>query len=150
MAGTAAGFNADGFRQAIRFVYTMAAPVPADEQLTFYFKPTVTRAPDSDSEGVPFNIGGPKSTVTQRPPVAVPCGIEQVPEGARADVDTPFGVLRSPWVKISLLDEDYEQVRDSAYILLGGEKYDYHHTEVPGGLFSVGLYTMIFVNENDL
>lgn len=150
MAGRQAGFDAEGFRDGIRLAFNMgAAPELNDvdeSQITFHFDSQLIYTGPVDGEGVPFD---PDSTVTRiiPPPVRVPCGIEY---GSSADDKTAFGMIQPSKVTISLLDEEYRLVKDAAYIVIGGEKFVYHHAEIPRGLFDVGIYTLIFNAENDL
>ena len=66
--GISAQFNGNDFRNAIQFVFEMAAPPDPTRQLTFYFADTVTPGGPSDGEQVPFrttiedNLG--TSTIT--------------------------------------------------------------------------------------
>lgn len=146
MAGTNPGFDPAQFRNAIRFVYDMAAPPVDDEQATFYGPSTLVYTGSVDDEEVPFD---PETTVVSTPAtgVKVPCGIEYLDADGQAVV---FGTVTPSKVKISLLDEEYAQVAGALYVVIGGEKYLYRRTEPPSGLFDVGIYTMHFVAENEL
>lgn len=147
MAGTQAGFNPDTFRNAIQFVYRMGAPVDPTEQVTFHFEPVVTTSAATDGDGVPFDPTASRQ-VTQPTPIVVPCGVETAAGGG--EDETAFGDITETRVKVYLLDVDYTQVKDAAYITLGGERLDYLRTEQPSALFDVGLYTMIFRNVDDV
>lgn len=146
MAGTNPDFDAAAFRDGIRFVYDMAAPPLEDEQLKFYFPSQLVYNKPVDDEDVPFD---PSATVqrVQPAPVTVPCGVEYFD---RAGEPVVFGTITASRIAVTLLDEDYKQVKGTTYVVLGGEKYNYQHTEAPSGLFDVGLYTLHFVAENDL
>lgn len=150
MAGRSAGFDGDAFRDGIRLAFTMGQPPslddPAEAQLAFHFPSQLLYTGPVDGDGVPFD---PNSTVTRviPAPVTVPCGIEYT---SAADEATAFGTVLPSRVKVTLLDEDYVKVKDASYVVIGGEKYVYHHSEAPRGLFDVGLYTLTFVAENDL
>lgn len=150
MAGKFPGFNGDDFRTGIRLAYNMGLPPEIDDvteaQLRFHFATQLVYTGPTDGEGVPFD---PNTTVTRvtPTPVIVPCGIEYV---NAPDEDTPFGSVLPTKVRVSLLDDDYVQVKDATFVVLGGEKYVYHHTEAPSGLFDVGIYVIVYVAENDL
>lgn len=145
MAGRNAGFNGNEFRNAIRFVYDMAAPPVAEEQATFYGESTLVYTGSVDDEQVPFD---PSRTVVRQPSpgVKVACGIEYFDTEGQAVV---FGTVTPSRIAITLLDEEYVQVKDSTYVVVAGEKYLYRRTEPPSGLFDVGLYTMHFTAENE-
>lgn len=146
MAGTNPGFDAGAFRSAIRFVQDMAAPPLEAEQATFYAPATLVYAGSLDDDDVPFD---PSTTVVRQPAVGVkvPCGIEYLDADGQALV---FGTVTATKVKITLLDEEYTQVKNAAYVVIGGDKYLYRRTEPPSGLFDVGLYVMHFTAENEL
>lgn len=146
MAGGNAGFNSAGFREAIRFVYDMAAPPSSEEQATFYGPATLVYTGSVDDDEVPFN---PETTVVRQPAegVKVPCGIEyRDAEGQ----PVPFGTHTASRLVVTLLDQDYARIRGCAYVVVGGEKYLYRRTQPPTGLFDVGLYTLHFTAENEL
>lgn len=146
MAGSNPGFNPAEFRNAIRFVYDMAAVPVEEEQATFYGESTLVFTGSVDDDNIPFD---PTETVVRQPAIGirVPCGIEYFDSQGQPVV---FGQLTPSRVAITLLDEDYAQVKDSAYVVIGGDKYLYRRTEPPSGLFDVGLYVMHFQAENEI
>ena len=146
MAGNNAGFNSGQFRDAIRFVYDMAAPPSGDEQATFYGPSTLVYTGSVDDDEVPFN---PETTVVRQPAegVKVPCGIEY--RDAEGE-PLPFGTVTASRLIITLLDQDYARIKGCQYVVVGGEKYLYRRTQPPSGLFDVGLFTMHFTAENEL
>lgn len=146
MAGRNAGFNPNEFRNAIRFVYDMAAPPISDEQVVFFGESTLVYTGSADDDDIPFD---PNSTVVRQPApgIRVPCGVEYFDNEGQPIV---FGTVTPSRVAVTLLDEDYLQVKNSTYIVLGGDRYLYRRTEPPSGLFDVGLYTMHFTAENEI
>jgi len=150
MAGRMTGFDADAFRDGIRLAFDMGAAPELDQpdqsQVAFHFASQLVYTGPTDGDGVPFD---PNSSVTRVVPnaVQVPCGLEY---SNVADERTAFGTVLPSRVKVTLLDEDYAKVKDATYIVVGGEKYVYHHSEMPRGLFDVGLYSITFVSESDL
>jgi hypothetical protein len=140
MAGTDAGFNASEFRDAIHLAMHMgAAPDPA-EQVVFHFESALTYNVPADGAQVPFD---PTATVTRTTPTpkTVDCAVEYFDA---ENQPTGFGLLAPTRLAITLLDEDYDQDKDAAYVVAHGDRYDYRRTEPPSGLFDVGLYTMHF------
>lgn len=144
MAGRNSGFDARAFRTGIRFAMQMGAPPLDGEQAIFYFPSQLVYNTNVDAEDVPFD---PNATVVRitPPPVKVACAVEyQDATGAMTD----FGVVTPAKVAITLLDEDYEKVKGCSYVALRGEKFNYRSTEMPSGLFDVGVYVMHFVAED--
>lgn len=150
MAGKNSGFNAKAFRDGLHFVMNMGAPTEVNDQATFYFPTQLVyqagESTDVDAEGVPFDPDIPVTRVTPAG-IKVPCAVEYSDANGQA---TDFGLITPTKAAITFLDEDYEKVEGCSYVLLGGEKFVYRHTEFPSALFDVGLYTMHFAAENDL
>jgi hypothetical protein len=138
-------FPSDKFRNAIRFVFEMAASTDEDRKLTFHFADTVTVTGTADSEEVPFDPTVPVTRVVKTP-VTVPCDIEFQQAG---DEPTAFGVVVPAKVKVLLLDEDYELVKDASFIVVNGDKYTRNYEPPDFALFDVGLHEMVFIAENE-
>ncbi len=77
----------------------------------------------------------------------VPCAIEYFD---REGQPTVFGPVTASKLLITLLDEDYDQVKGCAYVVVGGDRYFYKRTIPPVGLYSVGVYQIVFIAENDI
>lgn len=147
MAGVDAGFDGAAFRDAIHFAMHMGLPPDAGDQITFYFAATVTN-PGSvtiDGAGVPFD---PASSLTSVPatPVQVDCAVEYFDAEGQP---TNFGLLTPSRIAVTLLDVDYEQVKDATYVRIAGDRYNFRRTVPPQGLFDVGLFVMHFTAENE-
>lgn len=145
MAGTDSGFNSLEFRNAIHQAMHMgAAPDPAN-QVAFHFPSVLTFNAPADGADVPFD---PAATVTSTapPPVRVDCAVEYLDA---ENQPTPFGMLAATRLAITLLDVDYEQVKDASYVVVAGDRYNYRRTEAPAGLFDVGLFVMHFIAESE-
>mgnify|MGYP001579973849 CR=1 FL=1 len=146
MAGTDPTFDADEFRQSIHAVMNLGAPPQTGDQVVFYFARSLVYNTPVDDENTPFD---PAATVTEGPgqSVTVPCAIEYTD---REGEPVPFGMVTATKLAVTLLDEDYDQVKGCAYVVAGGDKYLFRRTVPPVGLYSVGVYTMIFVAENEV
>jgi hypothetical protein len=140
MAGTDAGFNAAEFRDAIHLAMNMGAAPDESEQLTFHFESSLTYNVPADGALVPFD---PTATVTRvtPTPVRVPCAVEYFDS---ENQPTAFGLMAPTRIAVTLLDEDYDRIKNAVYVVAHGDVYDYRRTEPPSGLFDVGLYTMHF------
>lgn len=146
MAGQSNDFDAAGFRDAIREVMLMGAPVPEGERAKFYWSKTLVYNTPTDANNTPFD---PDATVTETQPAAVtvPCGIEYFDS---QDMPTVFGSVTATRIKVTLFDEEYDKVKGCSWVVVGGERFFYKKTEVPKALFDAGVYILHFRAENDL
>jgi hypothetical protein len=138
-------FNADAFRTAIRFVFEMAEPPEQERAVTFHFADTVAFNGPADGEQVPFD---PAETIVRTTPAPVrrPCDVEFV---KASDEPTAFGIVIPAKVKVTLLDVDYEDVKEATFIIVNGDRYLRHYEPPAYGLFDVGLHEMVFIAENE-
>lgn len=145
MAGSNPGFNAADFRTNIKFAMQMGAAIDAGEKVTFHFPSSLVYNVPADGQDTPFN---PAATVTSTtpPPVQVDCAVDYFDA---ENQPTNFGLLAPSRVEVLLLDEDYEQIKECAYVVIHGDRYNYRRTEPPAGLFDVGIYTMHFTSESE-
>jgi hypothetical protein len=146
VAGTNAGFNAAEFRDAIHFAMQLGAAPDAGERVTFHLpKQLVYNTVAVDGANVPFD---PAATVTMTSPdpILVDCAVEYFDS---ENQPTNFGLMAPTRLAVTLLDVDYEQVKECAYVVVHGDRYDYRRTEPPAGLFDVGLYTMHFTSQSE-
>lgn len=146
MAGTNPGFNAAGFRKAIKSAMQMGASPTEGERATFHFAAQlIYNSGNVDGDLVPFD---PAATVvsTEPPTVQVDCAIEYFDAEAQP---TAFGLMSPTRIAVTVLDVDYERVKDCAYVVVAGDRYDYRRTEPPAGLFDVGLFVMHFTARNE-
>lgn len=145
MAGTDPGFNADEFRDAIHFAMNLGAAPDAGERVLFMPESVLTYNVAVDGANVPFD---PAATVTRTTPsaITVDCAVEYFDA---ENQPTPFGPLAPSRVAITLLDVDYDQVKECRYVVIHGDRYDYRRTEPPSGLFDVGLYVMHFTSTSE-
>lgn len=139
-------FDAARFRNAIDFVFQMAEPPEDGLAIKFYFNDTVTVAAPADSDFVPFDPAQ-QAVRTTRDPIHVPCDVQFNPA---SDNPTAFGDVIPAKVTVLLLDTDYAQVSDAAYVVVNGDRYNRQYEQPSFGLFDVGLHTMVFVAENEI
>ena len=147
MADTSPDFNAAEFREGIRLAMVMGEPPITDEQVLFHFEPQLVYVGGGkvDADGVPFDPNATVQRVTP-PAVHVHCAIEYVDVES---VPTNVGYIAPTKIKITLLDEDYEKVKNTTHVTIAGDVYRYRRTEPPTGLFDVGLYALHFQSENE-
>ena len=145
MAGANSGFDAAAFREGIAFAMELGAPPIAEERALFHFPNQLVYNGGVDGANVPFD---PASTVTNTSPdpVRVDCAIEYFDA---ENQPTNFGLLAPSRISVTLLDVDYVKVKGCAYVVVGGDRYDYRRTEPPLGLFDVGVYIMHFASPSE-
>ena len=141
MAGTQDGFSASDFRTNIRFAMNMAFPNATAEQPTFKFEKTYTYPVGTklDADGRPLDASV-SASVSQPSDVTVPVAVEI--SDARPD-ETPVGTRRKVKAVLTILDEDYDQVKTAHRVLLGGDEYIISHVLPPIGLFDATIYQMV-------
>ncbi len=145
MAGHYRTFKPDRFREKIRFVFEMAAPPQDERRLTFHFHEIVTYTGIADGDEVPFDPTVPVTRV-ERPPITVPC---DVTFQSAAEEQTAFGSVIPDRVKVLLLDEDFELVKDAAFVVVNGDRYNLYYEPPAFGLFDVGLHELVFQAEQE-
>jgi hypothetical protein len=140
------GFDADDVRAGLRLAMTVGLPPVEADQPIFYMPATVTATGPSDQEGVPFS---PLDSRTVSPPVTVqvPCAVEYHDGEGKLE---NFGVIVPARVVLTLLDEDYQQVKGFEFVGIGGIRYYYRRTENPKGLVSLAVYRVHCVSEDQL
>lgn len=145
MAQAIPGFSQDEFRAGIRLAMRMGAPPAETDQALFVFPREVTNTTPADEGGIPFD---PAATPTLAPPraVRVPCAVEYDDVAGRVE---NIGVISPSILKITLLDEEYEQVKGFQYVVIAGDKYYYRLTEPPVGMDVVAVWTVHCVAEDD-
>lgn len=139
-------FNAAKFRNAIEFVFEMAAPPEDGIGLMFHFADTITPDAPYDGDLVPFDPAESFTRVTPTP-LRVPCDVEFISAGEES---TSFGSVIPSKLKVLLLDVDYQQVADATFVVMNGDRYNRSHEEPSFGLFDVGLHTLVFVAEDEV
>jgi hypothetical protein len=147
--GISADFDGDQFRNAIRFAMQMGTPPEVGKRASFVFKSAGRTywkdgveqiSPRLDRDGKPLD---PTIQVINTAPVVktVDCAVEIV----RADADElPVGNFRPTKAVVTLLDEQYDQVKGCRELLFNGDRYLYGYEPEGLGLFDVGINTMIF------
>lgn len=146
MAGTSRDFNAADFREGIAFAMEMGAAPLEENRLTFHFSSTLVYTGPVDGENVPFDADADLASSETPDPVTVPCAVKYYD---REGLLTNLGIVQPTRIEVTLLDDDYEQVKEASYVTAGGDRYDYRRTEPPSGLFDVGLFVMHFAARSE-
>lgn len=141
MAGTIPGFDPDVFRANIHFAMNMGLPSDVTERPTFYFRAVRTYPPGTlvDSEGTPLDPTV-KATTTAPDPVQVPCAVEF--QTTRNDDESLVGTFRQTAAALTLLDVDYDLIKDAIEVSLGGNRFVISYQEPPIGMGDVTVYRL--------
>lgn len=140
MAGTQPGFSASEFKDAIHFAMNMGLPNADSEKATFYWNTTRT-FDKKDSAGRPLALKAVPLTTVEKDPVQIPVAVEYARTGIGGTDGTGAGSFDGSRATLTILDEDYESVRDADYVSLGGDRYNIDFT-TSVGLFDVTIYQM--------
>ena len=146
MAGTNPGFSAAAFNAGIHAAMSMAAPLAVGDRAAFHFKPTLAVPPAAAADGVPYNPTDIPTRTTPAP-ITVPCVVEQ---GGSTATATRMGYMSTSTVRITLLEDDYQSVKDALFVVIAGDRFDYVSTDTPAGLFDAQVWTMHFATSQDL
>ena len=153
--GISVDFDGEGFRNAIRFAMQMGTNPDPDKAPVFIQKGTgrtywkddaqLLTTPRLDRDGQPLD---PEVEVRREADdqIRVDCAIEVV----RADAEElPVGTFRLVKIVVTLLDDQYEEVKDCRELLYNGDLYMFGYEPESNGLFDVGVYTMIFYAKDE-
>lgn len=133
-----AAFDATRVSEGLYKAMGFGEPTRVADKATFYF--VTTTLPDGtpvDDDRVSFDpdVRAVKKVASKQ----VPCAIEFQDRSDRAE---SFGVVTPSRIQITLLDPEYQQVRNFNYVVVGGDKYVYHSTEPPNALGSIDVWTV--------
>jgi hypothetical protein len=151
MAGTDSRFPRARFEEGIRAAMRMGAPIRPEDRATFHFRtkkqyPSGTRL---DQSGKPLNPSIRAEYVTPDPLVLQEVAIES--EKANPQ-ELPVGVRIPTRVVITLLDDEYQQIKDRAAegdeefaieVELGGDRYRIGYRPPPMALFDSGVHQLV-------
>jgi hypothetical protein len=140
-------FDANAVREGLRLAMQVGLPPDTDDQPLFVMPTTVSG--DSvnalDAAGTPFKANyRPARTapVTKR----VPCAIEYFDGAGKIE---SFGLVAPSHVLLTLLDQDFAQVKGFSYVVIGGNKYWYERELVPLGLVDVGVHQVKCASDDE-
>lgn len=144
MAGSVPGFNPDEVRAGLRLAMTVGLPPTAEDQPTFYFPRTASTTGAADEDAMPFDLTKKRALSPPRT-VRVPCAIEYFDNQGKIE---NFGIIVPSKVELTLLDQEYVQVKGFEYVVIGGNRYWYSRTATPAGLVSIGVFTIYCTAED--
>lgn len=137
-----AGFDAEEFRSAIRNAMIMGMPSNPMEQVTFRWRHRQTfETQDNTSNPYDWTDTPITDDSDEFPDVTLPVACEFVSR-ASLSAGTPLGEIDTPKVILTLLDDEYEQVKGASFVIIAGATYEINYTAPPMGLFDVSVYEM--------
>lgn len=149
----AAGFDEAGFREAIKQTMKMGMPEDPAQRLIWKWrrdrtynpqdrirKPyTWTQPPITDQPGNPDEPDGELS---------VDYAMEFSARGSQGDAETALGRFNTSRATVTLMDQDYELIKDADYCILGGAEYEIDFVGPPMGLFAVTVF-QVYIKARD-
>lgn len=147
--GISVGFDAAKFTDGVRFAMQMGAPPDVGDRVTFVFPAsgktytkngTPVATPLLDRDGYPLDRDiHIEETPGQR--LQVDCAVQVTPADA---AELPVGNFRPTKLTITLLDEQYQQVKGAREVTYAGDRYLFGYQPEVDGLFGVAVHTLIF------
>lgn len=120
-------------------------PTRTEDRATFYLPKAIVDTPAAlDLHGVPFDPTVKRVVSTTK--VQVPCAVEFY---NGAEVIETFGQVSATHIVVTLLDPEYQQVKDFLYIVAGGDKYIRSETQPPVALGSIDVWQVWAQAENE-
>lgn len=132
----------EGLKKAMGF----GEPTRAEDKVTFYFNAPSTPVGGVDEEGVPFDPSDRTTNTREGETKVVDCVVEYQD---RAPQTETFGVYIPARVILTLLDPDWQQVKDFSYVKAGGDIYHRSTVEPPVALGSIDVWSVICLAEGE-
>lgn len=147
MAGSDPRFDPNVFRTNIRFAMRMGMPEDATKGVTFRFGKTKTWPSGAalDQDGNPFDPTL-SAIVTEPDPVQIPVGVEF---SQASPEELPVGQFVGSKVVLTMLDEDYEEVKLAKEVTIDGDDYIIRYEEPPIGLFDVTVHRFVCTSKDE-
>lgn len=132
----------EGIKKAMGF----GEPTRPEDKVTFYFNARSTPAGEVDEEGVPFDPDDRVTNTREDEAVVVDCAVEYQDRAAQTET---FGVYIPARVILTLLDPDWQQVKDFSFVKAGGDIYHRSTVEPPVALGSIDVWSVICLAEGE-
>lgn len=140
------GFNRDRVLQGIKKAMGFGAATRPQDRVTFYFNARSAPAGEVDEEGVPFDPADRVTNTREGESKVVDCAVEYQD---RAPQTETFGVYIPARIILTLLDPDWQQVKDFSYVKAGGDIYHRSTVEPPVALGSIDVWSVICLAEGE-
>lgn len=132
----------EGIKKAMGF----GEPTRTEDKVTFYFNARSTPVGEVDEEGVPFDPADRVTNTREDEAVIVDCAVEYQDRAAQTET---FGVYIPARVILTLLDPDWQQVKDFSFVKAGGDIYHRSTVEPPVALGSIDVWSVICLAEGE-
>lgn len=132
----------DGLLKAMGF----GEPTRTEDKVIFCFPKRAAASGAAGGDGVPFDPAERLADVGTANKV-VSCAAEFID---RSEESMDGGTeLKPSRLRITLLDEEYQEVKDFSYVVAGGDKYNRDFIEPPVALGSLDVWTLHLRAEDD-
>jgi hypothetical protein len=139
-------FDQAAFEAGIRTAMAVGMPPNVADRAVFVFADASTNSSPADAEDVPFNPAVAPTVTPGRQVTGLHYAIEF--HDAQGNV-VDLGVIAPTQVVITLLKDEYDQVRGFDYVLLSGDKYLYRREEPVIGLGTSEIHQIHCRAEDD-
>lgn len=129
-----------GLKQAMGF----GEPTRPEDKVTFHFRVAGDSVDDLDEEGVPFDPNAPVSSSDTTKVVDV--AVEYQDRAVQAET---FGGYVPARIILTMLDPDWQQVKNFAYVTAGGDIYHRSTVQPPVALGSIDVWSVICLAEGE-
>lgn len=128
-----------GLRKAMGF----AEPTRDEEKVWFHYS-SRTPGVGTDDRGVPFDPAA--DPVVPAEPLTTYCAVEFRDSGGQA---VTFGQMDPAEIVITLIDEDYQEIKGFSYVVAAGDRYVYDFTEPVVALGPIDVWTIHAKADNE-
>lgn len=142
---TPADFDATAVLAGLHLAMGFGEPTRTEDKATFYLPKTGSETPaPEDLHDVPFDPDVQRTASTNK--LAVACAVEFYAGG---QVIETFGAANADKILVTLLDPEYQQVKDFLYVVAGGDKYIRNKTQPPVALGVIDVWQVWADAENE-
>lgn len=141
-----AGFNAARIREGLITAMEFGAPTRTEDRATFFFERRGPVAGRVDEDGVPFDPTLRPANTASPTKVTVPCAVEFYNGASKIET---FGEVKATRISVTLLDKEWQIVKDFRYVVAGGDKYLRDIKEPGAALGSLDVHTVWCVSEDE-
>lgn len=140
------GFDPAKIRQGLLTAMEFGAPTRTEDQATFFFAVRGPVAGTVDEENVPFDPSLRPDNTAPIPKLTLPCAVEFYDRAGRIET---FGEIAATKIKVTLLDDEWQQVKTFRYVVAGGDKYVRDKVEPPVALGSLDVWSVWCTAEDE-
>lgn len=140
-------FDAANFRTQIKLAMGMGMPDNPAERLTWHWNPVDTYT-TADPANEPYDwtevptTEVPGSAANPTGSAQVDYAVQFIPGRSAMGDQTPLGEFDPTRIVVTLLDVDYQIIKDADYATMANTTYDIDFSAPPEGLFEVTVYTI--------